>query len=82
MGASTYRASASKTFADPGRCDRVGPPLGSPANVGQALFSAENVLTLEVISILLIAAMVGVMVLAKGLRYDSQAGDTEGEREA
>ncbi|MGI6351120.1 MAG: NADH-quinone oxidoreductase subunit J [Armatimonadota bacterium] len=57
-------------------------PFGSPANVGQALFSAENVLTLEVISILLIAAMVGVMVLAKGLRYDSQAGDTEGEREA
>jgi len=57
-------------------------PFGSPENVGQALFSAQNVLTLEVISILLIAAMVGVMVLAKGLRYDGQAGDAEGEREA
>ncbi|MBD3177300.1 MAG: hypothetical protein GF320_19170 [Armatimonadia bacterium] len=43
-------------------------PFGSPAGVGQAIFSAQNVLTLELISILLITAMVGVIVLAKGLR--------------
>jgi len=43
MGASTYRASASKTFADPGRCDRVGPPLWQPRERGpSALLCRER----------------------------------------
>lgn len=56
--------------------------FGSPQNIGHALFSAHNVLTLELISILLIVAMVGVVVLAKGLRYGANEAGTSGEGDA
>jgi NADH-quinone oxidoreductase subunit J len=41
-------------------------PLDHPQQIGEAMFSARNVLTLELIAVLLIVAMVGVVVLAKG----------------
>lgn len=40
--------------------------LDHPQQIGEAMFSARNVLTLELIAVLLIVAMVGVVVLAKG----------------
>jgi NADH-quinone oxidoreductase subunit J len=43
----------------------------TPLGVGQALFSPRNVFTVELISVLLVAAMAGVIVLAKGLRRDA-----------
>lgn len=56
--------------------------FGSPAHIGQALFSAQHVLTLELVSVLLVAAMVGVIVLAKGLRHGDGEPDTAGRGEA
>jgi NADH-quinone oxidoreductase subunit J len=41
-----------------------------PDEVGQALFSGSHALAVELISVLLVVAMIGVIVLAKGLRAE------------
>ncbi len=45
-----------------------GKPTEDPAALGETMFSARHVFTVELLAVLLIVAMVGVVVLAKGLR--------------
>jgi len=55
---------------------------GTPAAIGEALFSPRNVFTMELVSVLLVAAMAGVIVLAKGLRRDAPARPEHERRRA
>jgi NADH-quinone oxidoreductase subunit J len=50
-----------------------------PRVIGEALFAPRNVLTVELIAVLLVVAMVGVILLAKGREAPMEpAGDNEG----
>ncbi len=82
-GVSASKAPPSPALAGPARpsgpepgAEALRERLSAPEVLGETMFSARHVFTVELIAVLLIVAMVGVVVLAKGFR-----GATEDEPE-